>query len=549
VLRNVVNYKPEWLSKDLAAGLSIAAIALPIGIANAGIIGLPPEAGLYATILPMAVFAFFGSTKKLIVGPDSATSMMIATALLPFAALGFEAHYNACLLLSLLTGLFCILGGIFRLGFIANFLSKPILTGYLNGVALSVIVSMLGKVFGYETISGGFFRVAIDFLRRLPETHVLTVILGLGAVLLLLVLKRVSPNLPSPLIVLIGGTAAVYFFGLMNSGVQVIGNVRGGMLPLGIPPINLNGVTQLTSGALSIALISYCSGMLSNKSAAIKYGYELDANRAFIGFGASNLASGISGGFVVTGSDSRTAIAASLGKTSLTPVIASGALLMVLFFFTSPMAYLPSAVTAAIIIIAVSDVFDFSYIKKLYRINKREFLISIITSLAVMTIGILEGVLISVGLSLLSLLQRTSKPKDEILGKMENLNVYNSISEYENAKTIPGLLIYKYNAALVFFNSDYFRNRIRTLIDESERKPDWVLIDASSINHIDTTSNDVVENLVDELESKGIRLAFARTQKEVADMFEKSGTAEKIGKEFFFLTVGAGVEAYMKSKK
>jgi MFS superfamily sulfate permease-like transporter len=211
--------------------------------------------------------------------------------------------------------------------------------------------------------------------------------------------------------------------------------------------------------------------------------------------------------------------------------------------------YLPVAATSAIIIAAVAEFFDISYLKKLYVLSKREFSISIVTSLAVMSIGVLEGVLIAVGLALLNLLQRASKPRDEILGKMENMNVYNPINEYENAKTIPGLLIYKYNSALIFFNADYFRSRIRTLIAEAETKPDWVLIDAASINHIDTTANDLVENLKYELESDGIRLAFASTQKVVADMFQKSGAAKKIGEEFFFNTVSDGVDAYLKSKK
>jgi high affinity sulfate transporter 1 len=549
-LEILLNYKAEWFSKDMVAGLSVAAIALPIGIAYSGLAGFPPEVGLYSTILPMAAFALFGSSKKLIVGPDSSACMMVATILLPFAALGSAAQYEACIVLSLLAGILCILGGVFRLGFLADFFSKPILTGYLNGLALTVILSQIGRVFGYKTKSTGFFRGLVDFLSRLGETHTATLILGLSVMVFLIICKKISRKIPAPLIASILASAAVYFLGLSSSGVVVLGPVPAGLPAMGIPGVNLSQINELLPGALSLVLISYCSGMLTEKSFAAKYGYEIDANKEFTGFGMANIASGFSGGFVVSGADSRTAVSASMdGKTPLTAIIASLALLAILLFFTAPLIYLPNAALGAIVIVAVFGLFDIAYVKKLYKINRREFFLSLVTTLGVMTIGVLEGVMIAVGLALVGLVARAAKPHDTLLGKVDNVDGYQSIEEYEDAKTIPGLIIYRFDAGLVFFNSDYFRNRVRTLINDSIHKPEMLLINCESINLIDSTANDMLEDLINELNAKGIKVAFARPKKVLMKMFEKSGVAVKIGKENFYSSVRTCVDAYLNKNK
>lgn len=542
------SHEKGWFIKDLLAGLSVTAIALPVGIACAGIIGLPPEVGLYSSILPVTAFALFGSSKKLIVGPDSAISMMVAASILPFAGRGAPAYYEACLLLTLLAGVICILGGLLRLGFIADFLSKPILVGYLNGVAFSIIAGQSGKVFGYQTVHGGFFKVAGDFLSKLSETHLPTLIIGVSVIVFLVVCGKAAPQLPAALIAIAGTMAAVYFLNLTDSGVNVIGNIHGGALPIGIPSVNTGDVIQLLPAALSIVLISYCSGMLTNKNISIKHNLELDANRAFIGFGAADIASALSGGFAVTGSDSRSIVALFKAKTNFAAVFASLMMLLILLFLTAPLRYLPAAATSAVIIVAVSTMFNISYLKKLYTISKNEFLLSIVTALAVMTIGVMEGVLISIGLAIIMLLKRAARPEDEILGRIPNTKAYASIQEYDTAETIPGLLIYKFNSAIIFFNADYLRARIKHYIDDSETKIECLLIEADSVNFLDSTGNDILGDIITELKAKKIKVIFARTKNQVFTMLKKSQVAETIGEDSFYPSVHAGVEAYLNKK-
>ncbi|MFZ1320326.1 MAG: SulP family inorganic anion transporter [Ignavibacteria bacterium] len=543
-------YKAEWFTKDLAAGLTVASIALPVGIAYSALADFPPEIGLYSTILPMLAFALFGSSKKLIIGPDAATLMMIVSALVPFVALGAEVRHEACVVLSLLVGLLCIIGGIFRLGFIADFLSKPILTGYLNGLTFTIIISQITKVFGYKTIDGGFLKVLVNFLSRLSETNITTFIFGMSVILFLLICKKVSRKIPAALIASVGGGVVVYFLGLQNYGVAVIGNIPGGLPSLNIPQINVSEISALMPAALSIFLMSYCSGMLTDKSFASKTGDEVNANREFFGFGAADIASGISGGFVVSGADSKTAVAISLGsKTQLTSIIAAVTLSLILLFFTSPLAYLPTAALGAIVIVSAMGFFDTTYLKKLYRINKKEFLLSVFTSLAVMTIGVLEGVIIAVALAVLLLIARAAKPADTLIGRAPNSDTYQDIDLLETREPTPGIIIYRFESALVFFNADYFKRRIKELISNSKDKPKLLLLDAGSINHLDSTGNDALEELINELEIMGIKISIVRTQKQFQNMIEKSGIAEKIGKENFYPTIKTGVEAYQKNKK
>lgn len=538
-------YKPMWIGSDITAGLSVASIALPIGIAYAAIAGLPPEVGLYSTILPMIGFAIFGSSKQLIVGPDSATCMMVAASLAVYSSVSTEKYASMSILLSLMVGLFCILAGLFRIGFIANFLSKPILTGFLNGMAISIITGQLGKLFGYTIISGGFFRQFGDFISKIEQTHLITFIIGISTFVFLRVVKKALPKVPAPLIAVIIGICAIFFFNLDKSGVALVGIVPAGLPPFGIQMFSFEDISSLLGPALSIVLISYCSAMLTDKSFAVKNGYEINPNQDFIALGVSNVFSSLSHGFVISGADSRTAVSDTAGgKTQLTSIIASLTLLAILLFFTSPLSLLPVASLAAIIISACLGLFNLEYLKRLYRVRKREFALAAFTSLCVITIGVLPAVLIAVGLSLLRLLVRSAMPKQTILGKVENIDSYQDIVEYENAKTIPGLLIYRYEAPLLFFNADNMRAGIRFLVKNSKDKIKLVLIDASTFLTTDITGVETLGDLWQELNKTNVTLSIARTKKEFYDTLVKTGIYQKIGKDNFFNSIRDGVEYY-----
>jgi len=445
-------YKKQWLSKDLIAGLSVAAIAMPVGIAYAGIAGLPLQTGLYSCILPMIIYALFGSSRQLIVGPDSATCILVAAAISPLAAAGSDSYVSLSIMLALMTGILSIVFAVFRLDFIANFLSKPILNGYLNGLAISIIVGQFGKVFGFDLKPQGIFRMLYEFFSKIPDTHLITFAFGLTVFILLRVFKKFLPVLPAPFLFVAAGIIIVYVFDLGKSGMSLVGSIPSGFPSIGIPAFDLSETGDLFVKSLGIVLISYCSFMLTNKSFAAKNGYQINANQDLYALGFANISSGLSQGFVISGADSRTAVADNAGgKTQMTSIIASLIIIMVLLFFTETLKYLPVAILGAIVISASIGLFNFEYLKNLYLVSRPEFYLAVITSLCVLTIGVLPAVIFAVCLSLLVLLARASKPHDAILGRSVDKNTYIDILEDSGVKSIPGLLIYRFDAQLLFF--------------------------------------------------------------------------------------------------
>jgi high affinity sulfate transporter 1 len=539
----------EWLRKDLAAGLSVAALALPVGIAYSGLVGFPPVVGLYATVFPMALYALFGSSKQLVIGVDSATCMLVAAALAPFVSQGMETFTRMSVILCFLVGIFCILGGVLHLGFLVDFLSKPILAGFLNGLTFVMISSQLGKIFGIKVTNAEFFETLADFFNKVSQTHVLTLIIGLSALALLFAIKMVSHKIPGPRVVASAAIAVMYLL-FENSGVAVVGVVQAGFPPFSIPSVALHEISRLVPDALSIVLICYCSAMITCKGFATRNGYEIDANKEFIALGASNLMSGINSAFVVSGTDSRTAVSDTMGgKSQLTGIFASIVVLVVMLFFMAPVSQLPLAVLGAIIISSAFGLFDLAYLKRLYIIDKPEFYLSVATSLAVMSLGALSGVAVAIVLAMLRLIKRSAKPTDAILGKVDGIDSYQDVSEFKDAKFVPGILIFRYSSAIIFYNADHFRDRVRKVVFEANRPLNWLMIDAESVNFIDSTGNDVLEELINELNDRKIKVVFARTKKQFRDIVERSGVAQKIGSEHFYSSVRTGVEAFHKLGK
>lgn len=541
----IKNYRKPWLSKDFIAGLSVAAIALPVGIAYAGIAGLPLQTGLYSCILPMIIYALFGSSKQLIVGPDSATCILVAASISPLAAAGSDSYVSLSIMLALMTGIVSIVFAAFRLDFIANFLSKPILNGYLNGLAISIIVGQFGKVFGFDLKPQGIFRMLYEFFYKIPETHLITFAFGVTAFILLRLFKKFFPVLPAPFLFVAAGIMIVYIFDLGKSGMNLVGSIPSGFPDIGIPVFDLSEAGGLFVKSLGIVLISYCSFMLTNKSFAEKNGYRINANQDFYALGLSNISSALSQGFVISGADSRTAVADSAGgKTQLTSVFASLIIILVLLFFTETLKYLPVAILGAIVISASIGLFNFGYLKKLYVVSRLEFYLAVITSFCVLTIGVLPAVIFAVSLSLLTLLARASKPHDAILGKIENEQLYADIEDENNAKTIPGLLIYRFDAQLLFFNSDYFRERINHYLNRKE-KTECLIIDAESIILMDITGAEILSNLITDLEKRGVRVFIARPKYKFKSMIIKTGIDKKCK---VFMSVHEAAEHFVQKK-
>lgn len=541
-------YRREWLSKDVLAGLSLAAVALPIGIAYAPLVGLPPVVGIYSCIFPLVAYALFGSSRQLIVNPDAAACAIVAATLAPMAATGPEHYADLSIALALLTGLLCIAGGFAGFGVIANFLSRPILVGYLNGIALSIISGQLAKLLGFKVASAGFFRTVYEVVSRLGETHLPTLAVGLGLFVLLQAFKHLAPRVPAPLVAVVLGIGAVYLLGLDRQGVAVVGPVPAGFPTPRIPAIQTGELWPLVYGAFGIVLVTFCSMMTTARGFAAKNGYTINTSQDMIALGACDLASGLTRGFVVSGAASRTAVAESAGgKSQVAALAAAATMAAVLLFLTAPLTYLPSAALAAILISAVLGLFDIASLRGYYRVSRPEFRHALVAMLGVMTVGVLPGILVAVGLAILRLLRLASHPPDAVLGLVEGKeDAYGTGGE--GGKAIPGLLIYRFDASLVFFNADYFKERVLALSQEAGTSPEWLLLDAESIPFLDITGAEAVEALRGELAGRGTVLAIARAKGLFRAMLERTGGAGKIGAERFFPTVHAGVQAFLETQ-
>jgi high affinity sulfate transporter 1 len=547
-LRALRDYRRELFASDVVAGLSVAAVAVPIGIAYAQLAGFPAEIGLYSAIFPLIGYAFFGTSKQLIVNPDSAACAIIAATLAPLAAGDPIRYADLSVTLALLVGVLCIVGGLLRLGVLANFLSRPILTGYMNGIALSILVGQLGPLFGFTVAGDGFFRKLASFASHLNETHVVTLATGVGLFIVLRAVKQFAPRVPAPLVVVVLAIAAAYVLDLQQQGVAVVGAVPGGFptprLPTSVAPGELG---SLAFSACGIVLVSFCSMMPTARGFAAKNGYRIDANQDFIALGVSNLASGLGQGFVVSGADSRTAVGdAAGGKTQVTSLVAAVAIAAVLMFLTAPLAYLPRTALAAIVISAVIGLFDLAPLSGYYRVSRVEFYFSIVATLGVITLGVLPGIAIAVGVALVRLISLAANPHDAVLGIVDDATG-GYASDDPSARRIPGLTIYRFNGPIVFFNADHFKDRVRAVVADST--PSWLLIDATSSLVLDVTGAEAVETLRTELANNGIVLAVARPCGLFLEMLERSGLADRLGADRMFPTVRDGADAFLRHRR
>jgi high affinity sulfate transporter 1 len=540
-------YDRSWMRSDLGAGLSVAAIALPVGIAYADLAGVPAVIGMYSAIFPLLAYALFGSSRQLMTGPDAATCIIVAASLGPLAGGDPERYLALMVILTLMTGILYVVAGLSRLGFIANFLSQPILTGYLNGIALIIIAGQLQKLFGYAGEAEEFFPKLTEFIDKLDHSHLPTLVLGLGLLTVLIILRRIAPRLPAALIIVVAGIAVVVTLGLDQGGVAVLGSVPAGLPSLHIAAFEPGAFKALLGDAAGIALVSFTSGVLTAKSFARRNRYEIDANQELIAFGACNIASGLAQGFPVTGADSRTAVNNAMGgKTQLVGIVAAASMLLILFFLTEPLAYVPTAALAAVIMVSAVGLFDFRELRDLYEASHRELLLSVGTTLGVLILGVLPGVLLAVALSLFWLLTVVSRPHDGVLGRVKGIKGFHDIEDFPGATTIPGLILYRFDANLVFFNADYFRERVRAAIAAAKTPVEWVVVDASSINVIDITALQKIDELREELAAQGIVLATARVKQSLSRFFNHDWGMKhrELHARYRFHTVKSAVRAF-----
>ena len=544
-LRQLLEYRREWLGIDLVAGLSVAAVAVPTAIAYAQLIGFEPIVGLYAAILPLVAYALFGTSRQLIVNPDAATCAIFAATVLPLAAGDSDALRSLSMALAVLTGLVCIAAGIFRLGFLADFLAKPILVGYLNGVAISIFVGQVGKVVGFAMHSRGIIQMFIELAGKLHQIHLPTLAVGLTTFAVIMGSKRLLPRAPAPLLATVAAVALVYGLGLEDRGVAVVGELPAGLPGLSWPQFDAENLKLLLGGALGVALVSFSSGMVTARSFAARNRYDIDVDQEFIALGACQIASGLSQGFAVTGADSRTAVNDAMGgKTQMVGLIAAATMAAVLFFLTEPLRYLPVAALGAVLIVAAIGLFDIGALRKMWRVNRAECVLSLFTMVGVIWLDLLQGILLAVGSALLLLITRVSRPPDTLLGRVPGMRGWLDMAHTVEATTPPGLMVYRFGAGIVFFNAGYFKKRVKELI-AGHRDIEWFILDGSTINTVDVTGAEMLESLVGELTSSGVRFGLANVQHEVRINLERAGVWERIGADFIFPTLNTVNEAFL----
>lgn len=544
-LRQLLEYRREWLGIDLVAGVSVAAVAVPTAIAYAQLIGFEPIVGLYAAILPLVAYALFGTSRQLIVNPDAATCAIFAATVLPLAAGDSDALRSLSMALAVLTGLVCIAAGIFRLGFLADFLAKPILVGYLNGVAISIFVGQVGKVVGFPMHSRGIIQMLIELGGKLHQIHLPTLAVGLTTFAVIMGSKRLWPRAPAPLLATVAAVALVYGLGLEDRGVAVVGELPAGLPGLNWPKFDAENLKLLLGGAVGVALVSFSSGMVTARSFAARNRYDIDVDQEFIALGACQIASGLSQGFAVTGADSRTAVNDAMGgKSQMVGLIAAATMAAVLFFLTEPIRYLPVAALGAVLIVAAIGLFDIGALRKMWRVNRAECFLSLFTMVGVIWLDLLQGILLAVGSALLLLITRVSRPPDTLLGRAPGMRGWLDMAHTVEATTPTGLIVYRFGSGIVFFNAGYFKKRVMELI---AGHPDiqWFILDGSTINTVDVTGAEMLESLVGELASSGVRFGLANVQHGVRNNLERAGILERIGAEFIFPTLNTASDAFL----
>jgi high affinity sulfate transporter 1 len=548
-LQTLRSYRRSWLPRDAVAGIVLTALLIPAGMGYAEASGLPAIYGLYATIVPLVVYALVGPSRILVLGPDSSLAPLIAAAILPLAA-GSESEAVALAgMLAIFSGLLCVIAGLARFGFIADLLSKPVRFGYMNGIALTVLLSQLPKLLGFSVDAEGAVPEARAIVRGVAdgETNRAALVIGVACLAVIFGFKRWRPKIPGVLVAVVGATAAVGVFGLAERyGLSVVGPLSKGLPSFRLPSVPAGDYGALVAGAIGIALVSFADTSVLSRTFAIRGGYRVNPNQELVALGAANVAAGLFQGFSVSSSSSRTPVAEAAGaRTQLTGLVGALAIALMLLFFPNLVRNLPNAALAAVVISAAIGLIEAKGVRKLYRVHKTEFALSIVCFLGVAVLGVIEGIFIAIALGLLDFVRRAWRPYDAVLGRADDVKGYHDITRYPEAKRIPGLVLFRWDAPLFFANAEVFAERLRSAIASSPTPARWVVVAAEPITDLDTSAADVLKELDGELAAQGIDLRFAEMKDPVKDRLKRYALYERFGDDHFFPTVGVAVNAYL----
>ncbi|TWF74167.1 high affinity sulfate transporter 1 [Pseudonocardia hierapolitana] len=544
------SYPAKSLPRDLVAGLVLTALLVPQGMAYAELAGLPAITGLYTSILCLLGYAFFGPSRILVLGPDSSLGPMIAATVLPLVAADGDPRRAVALgsALALMTGAMALLAGIGKLGFIADLISKPTMIGYMNGLALTILVGQLPKLFGFSVDASGLFAELIGFAAEVAggATVPAALAIGLGGLVVILALQRVLPKIPAVLVVVVLSIGAAAVLGLGDRGVDLVGPLPQGFPPLTIPYITLSDVPLLLAGALGITVVSLADTISTATAFAARTGQRVDGNKEMIGIGAANVAAGLFQGFPVSTSGSRTAVAEQAGaRTQVTGLVGAGAISLILLLAPGLLRNLPQPTLAAVVIAASLSLADIPGTVRLYRLRRTEFSLSIAAFVGVVWLGVLPGIAVAVALSIGNVFRRAWWPYQTVLGRVPGIPGYHDVRSYPHAERLPGCPIYRFDAPVFFANARTFREQILALA-ESQPRPAWIIVAAEPITDVDTTAADMLRDLdLDlELNKKGVDIVFAEMKDPVRRKIDQYELTATIDPAHFYPTLDAAITAF-----
>jgi SulP family sulfate permease len=546
----VKGVNPALLRTEFMVALTVLAILVPSAMAYGDLAGVTPVAGLYVSLGAMVMYALFGTSKQVITGPEATSAIMTAAAVAPLAAGDPERYAALAAMTAILVGILAILARIARLGFITDFLSKPVLVGYIFGAALITIGSQLGKMFGFKLESDKFFQQVVELISRLDETDMLTFVIGVVCMVALFGIRRVNRALPGPLIVVVGAIIASVVLDWEAKGVAVVGAVPAGLPKVTIPVVSVSDIFALLPAALALTILIYADEILTARVFAAKHGQKVDANQEFMALGMANIGAGLLTGFPAALSASRTAVNDQMGgKTQWVGLIAAALTIIFLLFFTPLLAPLPTVALGAIIIVASIGLIDLAAFRFLRQVRSAEFWLAVVTAFGVLTVGILQGILVAVMFSLVNVIYHISRPHDALLDDVEanGGTVYRGIGDKETALTEPGLIVYRFDAPLVFANAGYFTERLQELVARAGDGLKCVILDAEAISDFDSTAAEALESLDADLERMGVELWIARANQPLRDLLLLTGLIERIGEEHIYPSVRSAVAAYNTS--
>ncbi|WP_431320546.1 SulP family inorganic anion transporter [Rhizobium sp. YTU87027] len=534
VLRGLAGFKRDWLRSDIPAGLSIAAVGLPSAIAYPAIAGLPPETGIYASIVAPIAYAIFGPSRLLIVGPDAATMTVLAAAMAAIiAADPAAANIDRVAIASALAlgvGAFCILAKLLRLGVLASFLSRPILVGFFAGVSLSILVGQISRFTGVKIESDGLLAPVVEILRKAALIHWPSLLFGLSMFALLWIVRAFDLKIPGPVLVVVISVFLSALFDFRGHGMAVVGDIPSGFPSFSLPAVHQMPLDQLVLGSAVIFLVSFGAGIVTARSFGSRTGEDVNANQELIGLGAANIAPGLFGSFPISMSDSRTAINLSTGGVSqLAGLVSAAALVAALVFLHSALRILPIPALAAILATAAISLIDVQELKKIWRISRMEFVFALIAMWGAISFGVLNGVIVAVAATFVYLLHKTMFPRDGLLGHIEGRHGFFDLARFPEARPVDGAAVFAIQGNILFYNADYVRMRLTAVARELAPGTKCFVLDASAITHVDSTGAVALDAVADALAKRDIVFAIADLSQESRGILERAGIIKKIG--------------------